>query len=84
MKLLYVSGDGDYDALEFEREFEGKLVSDIITLVFDDDVDYESDFDFELFEFEDIDPNFIQFVRNYIQDYDHAKAANFYFENQTI
>lgn len=84
MKVLYVSGDGDFNASEFEKEFKGKLVSDIIKSIFDDDKDYDGEFEMEVFEFNDVDPHFVQFVRNYIQDYDYAKSSNFYFENQII
>lgn len=87
MKMIYVFGDEEYAALEFERAFDGRLVSDIINELIPEPFvgSYEFDeFNIELYEFGDVDTNFIQFIRNTILDYDQSKHENFYFEGETI
>ncbi len=37
-----------------------------------------------LYEFGEIDPEFIDFVRTIIMDYDDVKHANFYFEDEIV
>lgn len=82
MKVLFVTGE-DFSALEFENQYSGTAVSEII----DNLCDYENEDEWELkvLEFEgDIDPNFIAFIRNNIQDYDMSKSTNFYLEGTII
>lgn len=80
MKLIYVSGD-DSAALEFENYFKGKNVKEIIERFGEE---HDGDFELELFEFDEIDPKFIKFIRNEIQDYDDSKHSNFYCEGEII
>lgn len=35
MKYIYVTSDGDYGALKFERKYAGRLVSELIEEIFD-------------------------------------------------
>lgn len=83
MKMLYVSGD-DFAALEFQNYFKGQTIASIIERFIDNDEEYDGDFVMELYEFGDVDGEFIHFVRNQIQDYDQSKDCNFYFEDQTV
>lgn len=83
MKMIYVYGD-DYAALEFEKYFNGKTVKEIIERFFDNEEEHDGDFEMDLYEFEEIDPNFIKFVNRNIQDYDQSKHENFYFETEMI
>ena len=83
MKLIYVSGD-DYAALEFENYFKGKNVEEIIGRFIINDEEHDGDFEIKLFEFDEIDPKFIKFIRNEIQDYDDSKHSNFYCEGEII
>lgn len=81
--MIYVDGD-DYAALEFEKYFKGKSVKEIIERFFEGDEEYDGDFDMGLYEFKNIDPEFISFIRNEISDYDQSKHSNFYFEDAVI
>lgn len=90
MRMIYVSGDGDFSAIHFEQKFSGQLVSNIIKEIFNN----SSIFTFEneegdkitckLFNYTDIDSRFIEFIRNSMLDYDNSKHKNFYFEDETI
>jgi len=79
-KVLLVKGEDDFGAMLFEQNFDVEEVytqiiesdENKITLVCEDQNIFVS-----LHEFEDIDPDFIEFVRN-LQDYDIAKNENFY------
>jgi len=83
MKIIYIPGDDDFDAMRFERN----VYADIDTwnsikkeghlLLFDEDGD-EFIVEAQALEFEDVDPKFIRFIREEIQDYDIAKTQNFY------
>jgi hypothetical protein len=85
MKILLVWGDDDYGALTFEnahdsspeglKKFEQKLIE--AGGVYSEESD-EGQFNAKIYEFEEIEPKFIEFVRNEIQDYDDSKHKNFY------
>lgn len=80
MRVLFVTGE-DFSAVEFENENKGKSVTEII----DNISDYESDmWELSVYEFDSIDPKFIEFVRDNIQDYDQSKEQNFYVEGEKI
>lgn len=83
MKMIYVFGD-DYAAVEFEKKFKGRLVSDIIREYFIEDNEYEGDFEMEVHEFKEIDPKFLSFLRSTVLDYDQLKHRNYYFETQVV
>jgi hypothetical protein len=79
-RVLLVSGE-DYSALSFEKANAGVLVSDII----DNIEDYESDeWELSVHEFGEIDPKFVKFIKNNIQDYDMSKDTNFYLETEKL
>lgn len=79
-RVLLVSGE-DYSALSFEKANSGTLVSDII----DNIQDYESDeWELSVHEFGEIDPKFVKFIKNNIQDYDMSKDTNFYLETEKL
>ncbi len=78
-KILFVSGD-DYAAWEFEKslydfkEIWEKARKDPNNKYIIDDY-----YEIEALEFEDeIDEEFIKFIRNRVQDYDTMKHQNFY------
>ncbi len=85
MKVIYIYGDDDYGFLTFEgseynkpenlREIWDEAYEDdnmITTREIDDAVIY-----FDCYEFDDVDLDFIEFIRNKIQDYDDNKHKNF-------
>ena len=89
MKLIHVSGDNDFAAIEFENCFKGYPVTEIIANYFEDENDVVTiegnDFQMTLYTFGEIDPKFVEYLRNNgLIDYDFAKHENFYFENETI
>ncbi len=81
MKILYVTTDGDYGAtnfettgLSYEQTYEKALANGGLLME-----EYEGEnYIFRAYEFGDVDPKFIDFVRNEIQDYDDSKHKNFY------
>lgn len=85
MKIIYVHGDEDYGANYFEEEYGlsseclARAAADIEAqggkMVVEDD---EGSYIAEIKEFGDIDPDFIEFVKGEIQDYDNSKHVNFY------
>jgi hypothetical protein len=80
IRVLFVSGD-DYSALSFEKANPGVLVSDII----DNIENYESDeWELSVHQFDEIDPKFVDFIKDNIQDYDMSKDTNFYLETEKI
>lgn len=83
MKLIYVFG-GDYAAVEFEKYFKGKSISEIIQEYFVEDKEYDGDFEMEVIEFDDVDPKFIKFLKKEFLDYDLLKNTNFYLEDQIV
>ncbi len=86
MKMIYVYGD-DFAALEFENQFNGKLTKDVIDEMIPEPFvgSHEfDDFSIRLYEFDEIDPQFIEFIRRHIQDHDQSKNENFYFEDEII
>lgn len=80
-RVLLVTGGDDFHANSFEQAHGNKTVKEIL----DNIKDYESD-EWELIvkEFDCIDPKFVKFIKQYIQDYDHSKTTNFYIEGDKI
>lgn len=81
-RVLLVTGGDDYHANTFENEHGGVLTKDVL----DNIQDYTSeDYDLEVLTFNGtIDPNFIKFIRRYIQDHDQSKTTNFYMEDSKV
>jgi hypothetical protein len=81
--MIYVFG-GDYAAVEFEKYFKGKSISEIIREYFVEDKEYDGDFEMEVIEFDEVDPKFIKFLKKEFLDYDLLKNTNFYLEDQIV
>ncbi len=80
-KVLLVTGGDDYHAQSFEDEYGGTSVSEIIENL----SKYESDeWDLEVFTFGQVDPKFVEFIKEHIQDYDQSKTTNFYLDTDEI
>lgn len=81
-RVLLVTGDDDYHANTFENEHGGILVKDILDNIQDY---FSNDYDLKVLAFNGtIDPNFIKFIRRYIQGYDQSKTTNFYMEDSKV
>jgi len=93
MKLLNVGGLGDYAATYFEKIFKNdidkaQLWDDVynsekhrkeISVPYEEYGDkFEIEFLLEAYKFDEVDRDFVKFVRNEVQDYDFAKSENFY------
>lgn len=78
--FLYVAG-GDYSALSFEENYSEQEVYEKMVIAGETfkALDHD-DYYIEVYikEFEDIDPKFIDFIRDNFIDYDMAKDYNFY------
>ena len=82
MKLLQVYGD-DYSALEFRREHNETTVREVI----DDIGSYGSEeWQLKIIEIPDesVSQEFLDFIRNEIQDYDDSKSNTFWMEDEII
>ena len=81
MIVLKAYGDYDYGAKTFEEQFDKKKIAKEMiednmkerTLL----AEYDEEVHVQLYEFEDVDPDFIDFVRDFI-DYDSTKHTDFY------
>ncbi len=82
MKVLLVDSNDDFGATHFENEYGGVKVIDIINNI--DEYRDEDYYDLTVYEFTDIDPTFVKFIKTYIQDYDDSKNINFYLETDII
>lgn len=83
-KVLLVTGDGDYGALQFSEEHSAKPVKDIIENL-DNYSSADEEWNLEVLEFEgNIDPKFVGFIRSRIQDYDDSKHTAFYLETEIL
>lgn len=83
MKILYIFGDNDYTALEFENLPLGRR-GDIISKAKEDInelIEWDCGCYVKVMEFNNVDESFIDFIKNEIQDYDDSKHKNFYVLN---
>lgn len=89
-KFIMVYGDGDYGVETFAESEYGikdiynemkktgvKSLTKRVTTN-DGDDEYEDTIYFELYEFGDVDPNFVDFMKNNICDYDQLKDRDIY------
>ena len=81
MRVLYVYGDDDFGATTFEDEMGVKKAFEIIDENQVLSIE-EKGFTVELRTFEDVDPNFVSFVKSRVMDYDKSKHVNFYVEGE--
>lgn len=94
MKILFVSGEADYDALSFVNKYGDVKASSIIERFEEGEVFVNDDedgkpmedwvFSLKIIEVGDVDMKFYEFVRQYIQDYDDSKHSNFWLENEIV
>lgn len=90
MKAILVSSGDDYAALQFEEAFSGTPVIEIIENPdnFQSNEDSEDEeegyWEIEIVEVGNVDPRFLKFIRNSVQDYDDSKHTNFWLEDETI
>lgn len=82
MKAILVSSGDDYAALQFEDTFSGTSVKEIIDNL--SNYENEDSWEIEVVEVGNIDPLFISFIRDNIQDYDDSKHTNFWLDYETI
>lgn len=79
MIVLEVYGN-DYAAVTFEDDLEGdvKKYVDLCNENGGDYQDEEAGIEFQIHEFDEVDPDFIEWVKNTLLDYDDSKHHNFY------
>lgn len=84
MKIVYVSGQCDYSALEMEES--GELKSLVKKMLKDDltEIESEDESRVEIREVGEVDKRFINFVRNNIVEYDLSKMSNFYLLDELL
>ena len=79
MKVILVESDGDYGAMTFEQEVDESEYRKYFDLAKDAGGKYEGDeWSVEAHEFGEVDPKFVDFITNHIQDYDDSKHTNFF------
>ncbi len=87
MKVLAIVHGDDYEALMFEQRYPITLetwnrVNDGEEISVDLGDGEIQVLDVEAFEFGEVDPEFIEFVRKFI-DYDQSKSSNFYIVSES-
>ena len=89
-RVLYIGCDDDFCASSFQMKFGGTPVSEIIDNIEDFKYkveDPEEDYGgwtLKVYEFGEIDPKFVKFIKSKIQDYDDSKNKTFYLESDVI
>ncbi len=88
MKIIHVHG-GDYAALEFEKVFSGRRVSEIIVEIEENIINVNEEIESDecevnILEFKEVDPQFVEFIKNKFVDYDSSKHQNFYTDSEII
>lgn len=77
MVILHVTGNKDYGVITFEKNYPN--IQKAYKKALDNDDYFETDaFRVEIKRFHDVDPIFINFLKEYILDYDSLKDENFY------
>jgi len=87
MKVLYVSGDGDFSALDFENKgFDNpqklqklwdeanRSESKQVTIGIEEDYYIRG----KAYKFGEVDSKFIEFIQDKFMDYDESKSHNYY------
>ncbi|MED3649980.1 hypothetical protein [Heyndrickxia sporothermodurans] len=89
-KVLYVYGDGDYDVLSFNNNYNPQkvyeeMVAEGITKkdLLDPEWDEES-IHVEIKEFGEVDSEFVSFMYNEFIDYDVTKAKDIFFVEEVV
>jgi len=88
MKILLIEHHNDYEATDFENTYYGQEVSDLIAKVENGEklVGEAGELPVKVVTIpeETISKEFIRFIRNEVQDYDHSKHCNFYLEGNKV
>ncbi len=91
MKILFITGENDYDALEFESRFEGKHVDKLIKIVetkgeLPAGDEHEYSIPCKIVSIPDIviSKEFRDFIKHTLLDYDAGKHTNFYLSTDII
>lgn len=74
MKILLITGDDDFAAATFEEDMS---ISQAVQKI-NAGRDLGEGYDGKILEFGEVDPEFIDFIKNDIMDYDDSKHKNFY------
>lgn len=84
LKVIYVSGQCDFSAIDMEESGELKsltkalVTANISTNGVVNEIESSDESTVKLLEFGEVDKEFIKFVRDEIIDYDLAKQSDFY------
>ena len=82
MKILIISGDGDYAACAFEES--GMTVEEAAKKVeAGEELSEDGEFEGRVLEFGEVDPKFVEWVKNEVVDYDDGKHTAFYVVNES-
>lgn len=82
-KVIYVSGE-DFASVFFEDWVRNNKLSFEEACTLDTIEDDEGYAEINTLTFGEIDPQFIEFIRGDIQDYEHSKDVNFYLKDDEI
>ena len=90
MKIIKIRPVGDYDAIDFTRQYAPLKASELIQRVEGGETFNVTDGDFEM-EFKIINipestvsPELKNFIRNEVQDYEDSKSSEYWFEDEII
>ena len=84
MKIIYISGQSDFSAIDMEESGELKsltkalVTANILTNGLVNEIESYDGSIVKLLEFGEVDKEFIKFVRDEIVDYDLSKQSDFY------
>ena len=84
MKIIYISGQSDFSAIDMEESGELKsltkalVTANILTNGLVNEIESSDESTVKLLEFGEVDKEFIKFVRDEIVDYDLSKQSDFY------
>ena len=86
-KVILVNGEGDYGVIEFKES--GISVEKAYQMAIDEGgrtyITLEDEIiTVKAYDFGDVDPEFISFIRNEVQDYDMAKFQNFFIVEEAL
>lgn len=84
MKIIYVSGQCDFSAIDMEESGELKpltkalVTANVLTNGLVNEIESSDKSTVKLLKFGEVDKEFIKFVRDEILDYSLSKQSNFY------
>jgi len=85
-RVLYVGSPDDYGMLSFQDKHAGTPVIDVINDIksFESKPEDEGTWELSVYEYGEVDPEFVKFVRDRIQDYEDSKHHGFFLQNETV